>query len=640
MVATKTRQARLNPGERTEKSEAIHTELDRAGALMNAAHAQVLKRVIEAKDWNIHRDFDGFSALRDWLMERFDFHVRIAADLAAIARLSRKFTVLTETATTGAARIDRVAYAVRQFEHTTALRRHATTPYPAPVTSPFDEQITCPTPEALAAQYCIHAPFSELKAHLAELEAALTAHDEVLDDLSQQTLQRLDIWQTGNGMWAVDGLLTGPTGLMLDKALKTAVPPPRQDETDEDGILPAAANRNAEALHHMLGVYGSDPKATRRHGETCQLNLTVDVETLQGVDTGRVPTLEGRPISLAMARLLACEASVVPMVFDYRAGEALELGRAERLPNAALRRKLVAEQPRGCAWSGCGRPSVQCEAHHIRPWWAGGETNAENLILLCRFHHGRVHTPDWTVSKTAPGQALTVHHEGHEHRHDTTGTSTGGVGGEGGPVCGCEDWRSDADLDADFADDIANVFPTGLYPEEWGPKLRDDLNTAAETIEQQRLEAEIRASRARLRKKFAAPATQTAPEPAPEAASGNQTEAASGNQTEPDPRGWPQREPVSASASTVSDLGPPPFLGRPARMPRRGGSTHTALSSAATGSRAFSHARLRKPQSPPRTGPRSAASRPPIGHKTPQSAIADSRPTGPHQPPSTHRRSV
>ncbi|THV41832.1 hypothetical protein FAB82_09495, partial [Glycomyces buryatensis] len=75
-----------------------------------------------------------------------------------------------------------------------------------------------------------------------------------------------------------------------------------------------------------------------------------DLETLQGNDTGRVPTLEGRPVSVAKARLLACEGSVIPMVFDFATGEVVDLGRAERLPNTALRRKLEAEQAGGCAW--------------------------------------------------------------------------------------------------------------------------------------------------------------------------------------------------------------------------------------------------------------------------------------------------
>ncbi|MDA1361496.1 hypothetical protein O1R50_17845 [Glycomyces luteolus] len=53
-------------------------------------------------------------------------------------------------------------------------------------------------------------------------------------------------------------------------------------------------------------------------------------------------------VQAGRARLLACEAAIIPAVFNYRTGEAVELGRAERLPNTALRRKLELEQPDGC----------------------------------------------------------------------------------------------------------------------------------------------------------------------------------------------------------------------------------------------------------------------------------------------------
>ncbi|GAB3997803.1 hypothetical protein GCM10029992_21810 [Glycomyces albus] len=118
--------ATANPAERTEKAQAIRTELDEAAAVVNTVHAHVLARVITAQSWRVHRDLDGYS-LRDWLVSKFDFHHRVAADLAAIARNSRKFSVLTETATSGAARVDQVAYAVRALDKTP---RCACTPAP------------------------------------------------------------------------------------------------------------------------------------------------------------------------------------------------------------------------------------------------------------------------------------------------------------------------------------------------------------------------------------------------------------------------------------------------------------------------------------------------------------------------------
>ncbi|MEU6857940.1 DUF222 domain-containing protein [Glycomyces sp. NPDC046736] len=487
---------------RTEKSTAIHTLLDDAATAINDFHARVLAAVIEAQAWKIHRDVDGYSGLRDWLCAKFDFHTRTAADIAAIARLSRKFQILSGAATSGAARIDQVAFAVRQLDRTPAMRLFARTPFRVPVASPFDPSVSCETPEHLIAQYCAHAPFKDLQRHLDELAAHLAEETELLETLGEQSLQWIELVEQGNGMWSLSGELADETGRLLDKYLKTACPPPRQEEQDSEDVLPAKANRDAEALHQLLSGYGTSPEATTRHGHTATLDLAVDIETLQGKDTDRLPMLEGKPVSVAQARLLACEAGVIPSVFNYATGEAIELGRALRLPNTALRRKLELEQQGGCAWYGCNRPIAWTEAHHITHWADGGDTTADNLILLCRFHHGRIHTQGWTVEKTGPGQALITHHD-----HDTTGTAAK-QGATGQTDCGCEDWRTDHDIDAENQDSDWDVFPTGLYRTEWPPTMKPDLDARAEAISRERAHAALKKAKARCRERFANPAAE------------------------------------------------------------------------------------------------------------------------------------
>ncbi|MDA1362745.1 hypothetical protein O1R50_24215, partial [Glycomyces luteolus] len=115
--------------DRPAQAAAIRSTLDEAASLINAQHAQVLSAVIAMKEQGLHRSEFGFSALRDLLVSQFDFHNRTAADIAAIARLSGKFRVLAEAATTGKARIDQVAFAVRQLDQTTAIRHFARTPF-------------------------------------------------------------------------------------------------------------------------------------------------------------------------------------------------------------------------------------------------------------------------------------------------------------------------------------------------------------------------------------------------------------------------------------------------------------------------------------------------------------------------------
>jgi hypothetical protein len=488
--------------DRRSQAAAIRSALDEAASLINTQHASVLASVIAMKEQGLHRSEFGFSALRDLLLSQFDFTFNTAGAIAAIARLSGKFRILAKAATTGTARIDQVAYAVRQLDQTPAMRLFARTPFRAPVASPFDASVECATPEAMVAEYCAHASFKDLRRHLDELWASIAEETELFDDLGEQSLQRLELTPQGNGMWALEGQLSEATGRLLDKYLKTACPPPRQEDQEVDpetgdGLLPAQANRNAEALHQLLAGYGSSPQAATRHGHTATLDLVVDIETLQGKDTGRLPLLEGQPISVARARLLACEGLIIPSVFNYQTGEAVELGRALRLPNAALRRKLELEQPEGCAWHGCDRPVAWTEAHHIQHWADGGATAAENLILLCRFHHGRIHTQGWSVEKTGPGQAIITHHDGHE--------ATDIKGGNDSDGCGCADWRTDHDMDTEHQDTEWDVFPTGLYRTEWSEAMKPDLDGMAEAIDRDRAIKAMRAAKARCRAKFAKP---------------------------------------------------------------------------------------------------------------------------------------
>jgi hypothetical protein len=558
--------------DRRSQAAAIRSALDEAASLINTQHASVLASVIAMKEQGLHRSEFGFSALRDLLLSQFDFTFNTAGSIAAIARLSGKFRILAQAATTGTARIDQVAYAVRQLDQTPAMRLFARTPFRAPVASPFDPEILCATPEAMVAQYCAHASFKDLRRHLDELWASIAEETELFDDLGEQSLQRLELTPQGNGMWALEGQLCDATGRLLDKYLKTACPPPRQEdagcEDEGEGLLPAQANRKAEALHQLLAGYGSSPQAATRHGHTATLDLVVDIETLQGKDTGRLPMLEGQPISVARARLVACEAGVIPSVFNYTTGEAVELGRAMRLPNASLRRKLELEQPEGCAWQGCDRPVAWTEAHHIQHWADGGSTAAENLILLCRFHHGRIHTTGWSVEKTGPGQAIITHHDGHE-----------GPGGNDNQACGCSDWRTDTDMDTEHAGSDWDVFPTGLYRSEWSETMKPDLDGMAEAIDRDRAITAMRAAKARCRAKFATPERaapeQVAPVPIPVLGcpSGRLLGGSAAKQhhaAQPDPR-----EGSGPSACPSPETDPrqhPPVAARPNPEPHRQGS--------------------------------------------------------------------
>ena len=76
-------------------------------------------------------------------------------------------------------------------------------------------------------------------------------------------------------------------------------------------------------------------------------------------------------------------------------------GRRYRTVSPRLRRALDLRD-RHCAFPGCRVGVGWCEAHHILEWEHGGESNLDNLTLLCAKHHHAVHEGGWTIV-TNPG---------------------------------------------------------------------------------------------------------------------------------------------------------------------------------------------------------------------------------------------
>ncbi|MEV0796696.1 DUF222 domain-containing protein [Kribbella sp. NPDC050281] len=119
-----------------------------------------------------------------------------------------------------------------------------------------------------------------------------------------------------------------------------------------------------------------------------------DLKSAAADATGEV--VYGDNLSAAAIRRLACDAKIIPLVLGSHS-EPLDVGRAERLVNRAMRRALNARD-KGCVV--CGAPPIQCDAHHVRSWIDGGPTAVSNLVLLCRRHHIDLHAGDWTITIT------------------------------------------------------------------------------------------------------------------------------------------------------------------------------------------------------------------------------------------------
>ncbi len=153
-----------------------------------------------------------------------------------------------------------------------------------------------------------------------------------------------------------------------------------------------------------------------------------------------------QPLSAAAARRLACDAGLIPAVFDG-SSLPLDLGRRSR---TFTRAQVLAlwERDGGCAF--CGQTTF-VEAHHIA-WWHRdhGTTDLSNGVLLCSRCHHLIHRDGWGIKMdattgevsftppravdpdrvprpAAPNPRLLLRH-GHEGQQDRAGGPIGSPG--------------------------------------------------------------------------------------------------------------------------------------------------------------------------------------------------------------------
>jgi Domain of unknown function (DUF222)/HNH endonuclease len=124
-----------------------------------------------------------------------------------------------------------------------------------------------------------------------------------------------------------------------------------------------------------------------------------DLVTESGEKSELAAELEhGGLIDIETVQRIACDAAVVVAV-DDAAGHTMYEGRARRFPSGAQRREVI-RRDRHCRFPGCANATFAA-VHHVVPWNLGGGTDLDNLVLLCKHHHGVVHRNGWSMTGNA-----------------------------------------------------------------------------------------------------------------------------------------------------------------------------------------------------------------------------------------------
>jgi hypothetical protein len=177
------------------------------------------------------------------------------------------------------------------------------------------------------------------------------------------------------------------------------------------------ATRRADALAEVAETYMNTEPVANSTADRYQVvvhvaatnSATVDVSPVGAASaatnvSAETSHLENGPhVSAETSRRIACDSSVLRIDEDKN-GEPLAIGRKSRSIPPAMRRALRMRD-KGCRFPGCTNDKF-IDGHHIEHWADGGETNLDNLVLLCRHHHHLVHEGGFGCEKTAAGKLI------------------------------------------------------------------------------------------------------------------------------------------------------------------------------------------------------------------------------------------
>lgn len=195
--------------------------------------------------------------------------------------------------------------------------------------------------------------------------------------LDAATVALLEAWLLSHGI-KKGGHEDGRTPMQrnadaLDLALRTAHEAHPRVKGKPMCTIVAALN-----LNDLASATGVDP-AAGRSPEVSPIHPTrTTVKAGSGVELGLIDLLRLGLSDDMYAAVIDPDAPIVE--------SQLKLGRTRR--SASLDQRIALQLLDGtCGHPGCHRPPDACDVHHLVAWVLGGDTDLENLTLLCRRHH-------------------------------------------------------------------------------------------------------------------------------------------------------------------------------------------------------------------------------------------------------------
>ena len=245
---------------------------------------------------------------------------------------------------------------------------------------------------------------------------------ETLEEREQRAFHRRELRfsEVGDGSTRISGQLDAESAAMVRAALDALAAPNPGPDGERD--TRTAGQRTADALVELARRANDTGTLPAGHGVRPHLSVIITLDSLTRANDkagdgtggagrfaagqlgcGWTPTPPGElgwggPLSAEAVRRIGCDAGVSRVIADT-ASVPLDVGR-ESTVTPGQWTALVARD-RGCAFPGCTRPAEWCIAHHVVHWADGGNTDLDNLVLLCGSHHRVIHHHGWAVIMAA-----------------------------------------------------------------------------------------------------------------------------------------------------------------------------------------------------------------------------------------------
>jgi len=194
------------------------------------------------------------------------------------------------------------------------------------------------------------------------------------------------LWRTGGGRDATPNDIRNSTQRQADALIELATPTPAAATTPASTEATAAIPARRPHPKHLIMI-AADTNRFRVHDPT-----------------GQAQIIDGQPLPQPVLEQIACNAAFAGAIYNTD-GAVMWQGRTKRLATDDQWNQLITRD-KGCVI--CAAQASHCEAHHLVPFAPpdNGNTNIDEMVLICPTDHHLLHSNSHTLTKTDNGWQL------------------------------------------------------------------------------------------------------------------------------------------------------------------------------------------------------------------------------------------